>query len=203
VVNAAATNSMSVLDGFTLTGGNASDATAPDDRGAGIYIGWGQPTLRNLVLSGNSATGQAGAICSERGRPQITNVTIGSGSSPVGNAGVMSRSQIYLQGLFSLTGGTVQAPSVLDVRSSWFDGSGRMDLGPYAEFYVSEAPFYDPVIVRSKITGTGTIEIAPGQRMVLEGGACVDLRAAGSGDPCGPGGCSRRLHPDRRDPGCP
>ncbi len=193
VVNAIATNGTATLDGFTITAGNANGASDADQRGAGIYVGNGQPTLNNLLIMGNTAATEAAALYFDWGRPQMSNVTIGAnavtGPRATSDAGVMTRSQTYLNGLLALTAGDAVVPSTLDVRSSWFDGPGRIDLGPFAKFYVSDSPFYDPVIVRTKIIGTGTIEIAPGQHMIVEGSACVDLRASGTGEPCvDPGG---------------
>ncbi|HEX3897520.1 MAG TPA: hypothetical protein VHW73_15095 [Rudaea sp.] len=57
-----------VLDGFTITGGNASDLVTPIASGGGLYCngsGSGNecsPTLRNLIFSGNAAARSGGGI---------------------------------------------------------------------------------------------------------------------------------------------
>ncbi|MEX0881249.1 MAG: M20/M25/M40 family metallo-hydrolase [Thermoanaerobaculia bacterium] len=66
VVTAGATVTLSgVLDGFTITGGQADGAPPPtsnDDRGAGIWINGGSPTLAQLTVTGNFALGQGGGL---------------------------------------------------------------------------------------------------------------------------------------------
>lgn len=48
-----------ILDGFTITGGNA-DGTSPNDVGGGLYIVDGSPTLRRNTFERNYAEGGAG-----------------------------------------------------------------------------------------------------------------------------------------------
>ena len=74
VVTGSSTDSTAILDGFTITGGNA-DGTNPYSLGGGMYISDGSPTLRNLIISGNTATGAGGGIYNWGGSPTLTNVT--------------------------------------------------------------------------------------------------------------------------------
>lgn len=55
------TNS-AVLDGFTITGGNASGSTNPKNYGGGMWLHQGSPTLRNLRFVGNSASQDGGGM---------------------------------------------------------------------------------------------------------------------------------------------
>jgi len=50
-----------VLDGFTITGGQAN-GTDPNDCGGGMYNDASSPTLRNVVFSGNAANA-GGGMC--------------------------------------------------------------------------------------------------------------------------------------------
>ncbi len=50
-----------ILDGFTVTGGNA-DGSDSDDNGGGIYNTNSNPTLNNLIVSSNSADFYGGGI---------------------------------------------------------------------------------------------------------------------------------------------
>ncbi len=59
-----------VLDGFTITGGNASDWKY----GGGVYSAGGSPTLRNLVIESNVAEMDGGGMYSSGGRPTLRNV---------------------------------------------------------------------------------------------------------------------------------
>ena len=61
-----------VLDGFTITAGQA-DGTDPDDRGAGMAISGGGPTLANLRFTFNFANNQGGGLRVTLGSPRLTN----------------------------------------------------------------------------------------------------------------------------------
>ncbi|HQP04928.1 MAG TPA: choice-of-anchor Q domain-containing protein, partial [Bacteroidales bacterium] len=49
-----------ILDGFTITGGNADSETSPDTQGGGVVIESQSPLLRNLVIKYNFAKGGGG-----------------------------------------------------------------------------------------------------------------------------------------------
>ncbi len=51
-----------VLDGFTITGGNANGPDAPYHGGGGMYIDGGGPTIRNCTFIENYASGDGGAV---------------------------------------------------------------------------------------------------------------------------------------------
>ncbi len=86
-----------VIDGFTVTGGNAA-GTAPNDSGGGIYCagnGSGKacsPTLANLTISGNRAASYGGGLynngSSGTSSPQLTHV-IFSGNQSASSGGGM------------------------------------------------------------------------------------------------------------------
>jgi hypothetical protein len=54
VVTGSDTNSTAILDGFTITAGNAN-ASTPHDEGGGMYNWYGSPTVTNCTFSGNAA----------------------------------------------------------------------------------------------------------------------------------------------------
>ncbi|MEE9296831.1 MAG: choice-of-anchor Q domain-containing protein, partial [Phycisphaerae bacterium] len=56
VVTARAPVIAAILDGFTITGGNASGSTFSDSIGGGIFSDGGSPTIRNCSVQGNSAS---------------------------------------------------------------------------------------------------------------------------------------------------
>ena len=64
-----------VIDGFTITGGNAN-GTGADDNGAGIYNSYCSPTINNCILSANSATNGGGGIYNDNASPTITNCVL-------------------------------------------------------------------------------------------------------------------------------
>ncbi|MHC4335501.1 MAG: outer membrane protein assembly factor BamB family protein [Planctomycetota bacterium] len=74
-------NANSVLAGLTITNGYAYD-------GGGIYCFEGAPTIRNCVITGNTATDEGGGIyCYVHGGPTITNCTI-SGNAAIAGGGL-------------------------------------------------------------------------------------------------------------------
>ncbi|MBK9924359.1 MAG: hypothetical protein IPP66_03625 [Anaerolineales bacterium] len=58
VVVASNTDTTALLDGFTVTGGNADSETYAGDagKGGGIYNNLGSPSVKNLIIVGNHAT---------------------------------------------------------------------------------------------------------------------------------------------------
>ncbi|OIO89861.1 MAG: hypothetical protein AUJ92_20345 [Armatimonadetes bacterium CG2_30_59_28] len=91
VVTGSGTDSTAVLDGFTITAGNA-DGTSPHNAGGGMYNNGGSPTLTNLAFSNNSA-GAGGGIYSSDASPTLTNVTFSENSAPgTGSGGGMYNS---------------------------------------------------------------------------------------------------------------
>ncbi|NOT02276.1 MAG: hypothetical protein HOP29_16845 [Phycisphaerales bacterium] len=75
VVNASGASAASVLDGFTITGGNADgDPAEPlyGDRGGGILVVSGAPTIRKCVIRGNAAGAYGGGLAVARsGAPPV------------------------------------------------------------------------------------------------------------------------------------
>ncbi|MBA7711450.1 hypothetical protein ES703_120413 [subsurface metagenome] len=75
VVTGSATDGTAVLEGFTITGGNA-DGSYPRDIGGGMYNYAGSPTLTNCTFSGNSALNYGGAMYNTGySSPMLTNCT--------------------------------------------------------------------------------------------------------------------------------
>jgi hypothetical protein len=87
VVTASGTDGTAVLDGVTITAGNA-DGSAPDDTGGGIYADSGSPTLTNCTFTINSANGDAGGIYNCDG--QIANCLVHDNRSVSGSGGAFS-----------------------------------------------------------------------------------------------------------------
>jgi hypothetical protein len=87
VVTGSGTNATAILDGFTISSGNAkeySSATAGD--GGGIFISSGHPTLRNLIVTGNQAW-RGGGMYNHMSSPMLANVTF-SGNTGESGAGI-------------------------------------------------------------------------------------------------------------------
>ena len=61
VVTGSGLDSSAMLDGFTISGGNANGAS-PDDRGGGMYNDQSSLTLTNVSFGHNRAYGNGGAM---------------------------------------------------------------------------------------------------------------------------------------------
>jgi hypothetical protein len=73
-----------ILEGFTITGGNANGLAYPDDCGGGMR-NRSSPTVTNCIFTGNAAVYGGGGMYNEGGRPTVTkcdfigNTTTGAG----------------------------------------------------------------------------------------------------------------------------
>jgi parallel beta-helix repeat protein len=72
-----------VLEGFTITGGNAN-GTAPDNCGAGIYCASSSPTVTGCTFSGNSANASGGGMYCDDSSPTVTGCTFSGNSADYG-----------------------------------------------------------------------------------------------------------------------
>jgi predicted outer membrane repeat protein len=74
VLSATAVDETAVLDGFTITGGNA-DGAYPESAGGGLFcFDSGSPLITNCLFTGNQANGFGGAVfCLTNSSPTITN----------------------------------------------------------------------------------------------------------------------------------
>ena len=77
----------SVLDGFTIKGGNANGAANPFERGGGIYQHSSSPTIRNMIFTSNSSGGLGGAVYIYNSESAFTDISYTNNISY--NAGAM------------------------------------------------------------------------------------------------------------------
>ena len=89
-------SSAAVLDGVTITGGNAnassgsitySGQTIEKKFGGGLYNYSSSPTLTNLTISGNAAIHAGGGLYNYSSSPTLTNVTISGNTASSYNGG--------------------------------------------------------------------------------------------------------------------
>jgi len=123
-----------VIDGFTVTGGNASEYNQPSGYGGGLYCAGGgggnacSPTLGNLVFSGNHARHNGGGMIN-RGQnggvssPALTNVTFSGNQAEFGG------------GMVNWGYAGVSSPTLTNVTFSGnranTDGGGMVNAGDY------------------------------------------------------------------------
>ncbi len=114
-----------VIDGFTITAGNANSTTWPDNVGGGLYCNGEHsgracsPTLTNVTFSGNTATDAGGGMFnngrySGNSSPTLTNVTFSGNSATYGGG-------MYNYGPYSGT----SSPTLTNVTFSGNSASNR------------------------------------------------------------------------------
>ena len=82
-----------VLDGFTVTAGNADDNSFPGNTGGGMYNSSSSPTVTNCTFSGNSAGDDGGGMRNSSGSsPTVTNCTFSGNSAGDGGGGMRNSS---------------------------------------------------------------------------------------------------------------
>lgn len=138
VVTANAVGSSTILDGFTISGGNAN-RSSPNDSGGGMYNSSSSPTLVNCTLSTNSA-GIGGGMFNSNSSPMLTNCTFRGNatddSNPNSNGGGMYNS-----------GGS---PTLVNCT---FDGNTTSSIGYGAGMYNSGS---SPKLTNCLFSGNAT-----------------------------------------------
>jgi parallel beta-helix repeat protein len=86
VVTGNNTNSTAVLDGFTITAGNAGNSGYANSADGAMSDSGGNPTINNCAFSGNSGGGMFNYYSS----PTLTNCTFSENSGGAGGSGGMS-----------------------------------------------------------------------------------------------------------------
>ncbi len=76
-----------VLDGFTITAGNANGAD-PDNRGGGMWVNGGKPTISQCIFTGNSAQEKGGGLRVTSGMPVVDHCRFVSNSAAGGGGGI-------------------------------------------------------------------------------------------------------------------
>ncbi len=119
-----------VLDGFTITEGRADGLVADfHERGGGMWIDGGSPTLARLIFSGNFASGQGGGLRVSAGSPNVTNCSFlfNSVSHPGTGGGLHSGggSFVVCTNCVFRSNSVLGAPSI---GSAGIESSGGMTL---------------------------------------------------------------------------
>ncbi len=123
VVTGSGTDATAVLDGFTITAGNANGPWENvDDRGGGMYNSGGNPTITNCTFTGNSADYSGSGMCNS-GSPNIINCTFDRNSAKWGAGG----------GMYNGGFGASSDPNIINCIfiENWAKYGGGMSSGGY------------------------------------------------------------------------
>lgn len=90
VTTGSGTTNSAILDGFTITGGNANFniGGSKQANGAGMYNFSGSPVVSNCFFTGNSAFNSGGGMSNLSSSPTITNCSFSGNSSPNSGGGM-------------------------------------------------------------------------------------------------------------------
>jgi len=80
VVTGSNTDATAILNGFTITGGNAN-GSEPHNHGGGMYNSSGSPTVANCMFIQNGADGFGGGMANQSSDPNIINCTFSGNSA--------------------------------------------------------------------------------------------------------------------------
>ena len=88
--NGIAIDNTAVLDGFTITAGNANGSSSSAYKGGGMYNFGSSPTLTNCSFSGNNALSGGGIFNDLVSSPTLTNCTFSDNSSGSSGGGMFN-----------------------------------------------------------------------------------------------------------------
>jgi predicted outer membrane repeat protein len=119
VVNGNATAATAVLDGFTVSGGNANVSGADQDRGGGMLMSTGSnPMIAQCIVKNNRCTFGGGAIYFRQASPTFTDVRFESNNGgSFGGAFDMSDSVGSLVSRCTFVGNTAARAGAVEVFS--------------------------------------------------------------------------------------
>ena len=86
-----------ILDGFTVTAGQADGATDPIDRGADVYINQGSPAFVRCIFQDGYAINRGGGVRVAAGSPSFTDCTFRSNIAEQAGAGLSAGSVTSIQ----------------------------------------------------------------------------------------------------------
>lgn len=147
LITTAGTNETAVLDGFTITGGNANSGSSNNDRGGGILcVGSVRPTIRNCHFVANRCTFGGGAGYINGAAPSFTDCSFidnvgGSfgGAFDMAGAGQVRFERCWFQGntanragaleIFTSNGPLVLNCVFVDNTATGGSGGGGLWLG--------------------------------------------------------------------------
>jgi hypothetical protein len=133
-----------VLDGFTITAGNAN-GSANDQKGGGMFIEGlvgAAPVLKNLTFYNNTATHGGGIFSGPKDYPTITDTTFSQNASSSAGGG------LYYQGEPSSSATAFQnltfSKNTADFGGSIGEGGGIYFQGKFAEtYFFTNITFYE------------------------------------------------------------
>jgi hypothetical protein len=101
-----------ILEGFTITGGNANGSAYPDASGGGMFTLNSSPTVIGCIFTANAASGDGGGIYNQSGSPIVTNCTFSNNTASSGAA------------MYNLWSSPIVAGCTFSENAAGFQGGG-------------------------------------------------------------------------------
>jgi parallel beta-helix repeat protein/predicted outer membrane repeat protein len=120
VVTSDSEDSSTVLNGFTITGGNADGGSNVTQDGGGMFDSSSSPTVMNCTFTGNTAVADGGGMYNEDdSAPTLTNCTFSNNSAPFGGGMYNEQSSPVLQNCtFSANNAAEEGGGILNKDAS-------------------------------------------------------------------------------------
>ena len=103
------------VEGFRLHGGQG-------DLGGGVRTKHSGLRLRDCLVDANSAAIEGGGIFAQMSSSTVDGLIFGPNEAPLGQPGVIENTSVTVEGPLTVTEG------MLELRSSWLDGPGYIEL---------------------------------------------------------------------------
>jgi len=152
------TNNTAVLDGFTITAGNANGASSYGS-GGGMYNSGSNPSLTNMTFSTNSAI-DGGGMANVSSSPNLTNVIFNSNSAEDGGGMFNSGGNPVLTNvLFSgnsasyIGGGLFNTTSNPSLTNVLFNSNSAVDIGGGMVNQINSSPNLENVTFYNNSAG--------------------------------------------------
>ncbi len=174
-----------VLDGFTVTGGNANgDPGSSQDRGGGMWVNMGSPTIAHCVFTGNAAAERGGGIRTTTASPVIDGCVFTSNSGATGGGGVCAgtgssftvRNSVFRgNSTVSTAGGGLEATAGVTAVNCVFQGNSGNGV-----YFFQDGAVADSTVTGSESYGVALIESGTIVNSILWGDS-IDEIFIGSG----------------------
>ncbi len=164
-----------VLDGFTVTGGNANGGAFLDRYGGGMLNNGGSPTVTNCTFEGNSATSLGGGMLNRHGSsPTVINCAFSGNSG--GNGGGMYNLHVsptvtgctFSDNSAAFGGGMYNNGGSPTVTNCTFDGNTAISSGGGGMLNSGSSPTVNSCIFSGNMAdGGGGMQNAGGSPTVI------------------------------------
>ena len=148
VVTGSNTNATAVLDGFTITAGNANGSGGLHDGGGGMSSVAGSPTLANCTFRANTAGRQGGGMDNRVGTPTLSNCIFSENTARFGGGmhSTFSRPTLtnctFSGNMADVGGGSITSPTTQCCLTAYSAETGPARNSAEAGCTASGAPWF-------------------------------------------------------------